>query len=67
MTRRAARITHDEVVRMVKALQTCGIAIGRVSFDGEKVDVITVDHGDFLKHGVDDDDDDEGLILEPKL
>jgi hypothetical protein len=40
MSRRAARITHDEVCRMVKAVRECGLSIGRVSFDGERLDIV---------------------------
>lgn len=40
MGRNAARITHDEVVRMVKAVRTCGLPIARVTFDGNRVDVV---------------------------
>lgn len=40
MSRRAARITHDEVRRMVKAVRDCGLSIGRVSFDGDRIDIV---------------------------
>lgn len=40
MSRRAARITHDEVCRMVKAMQSCGLQIGRVDFNGELLSVV---------------------------
>lgn len=40
MSRRAAKITTTEVKRFVTALQAAGIPIARVTFDGERVDVI---------------------------
>lgn len=40
MTRRAARITHDEVTRMVKAVRDLGLPIGRVIFDGSALSVV---------------------------
>lgn len=40
MTRRAARFTHDEVTRMVKAVRDLGLPIGRVIFDGSSLSVV---------------------------
>jgi hypothetical protein len=40
MTRRAARITKIEVERVIAAVQACGLPVARVTFDGERVDVI---------------------------
>jgi hypothetical protein len=40
MSRPAARITHTEVTRLIKAVQACGLPIARVTFDGEKVEVV---------------------------
>jgi hypothetical protein len=40
MTRRLARITHDEVTRMVKAVRDLGLPIGRVVFDGSSLSVV---------------------------
>lgn len=40
MSRRAARITHDEVTRMVKAVRDLGLPIGRVVFDGSALSVV---------------------------
>ncbi len=40
MGRRAAKITHDEVTRLVKAVTACGLPVQRVVFDGERVDVV---------------------------
>ena len=40
MGRNAARITQDEVVRMVKAVRSCGLPVARVTFDGQRVDVV---------------------------
>lgn len=45
MTRRAARITHDEVVRMLKAAKTAGLSIRNFSFDGGRV-TFEVNSGD---------------------
>ncbi|WP_141247173.1 hypothetical protein [Mesorhizobium sp. WSM3866] len=47
MSRRAARITHDEVTRIVKAVRDLGLPIGKVVFDGESLSVeIAQDDGD---------------------
>lgn len=40
MTRPAARITEDEVRRMVKAVAACGLPIARVTFDGAVINVV---------------------------
>lgn len=40
MSRTVARITQDEVARMVKAVRSTGLSIARVTFDGKRVDVI---------------------------
>lgn len=40
MPRRTSRISHDEVRRMVKAVQSCGLAIGKVVFDGHAISVV---------------------------
>lgn len=40
MTRRLARITHDEVRRAVKAVQACGLEVGGVEIDGSKIRVL---------------------------
>lgn len=40
MTRRTARIHHDEVARMIKAVNACGLTVGRVVFDGETISVV---------------------------
>lgn len=45
MTRRAARITHDEVVRMLKAAKSAGLSIRNFSFDGGRV-TFEVNNGD---------------------
>lgn len=41
MTRRAARITHSEVTRLIKAVLSSGLTVQRVTFDGERVEVVT--------------------------
>jgi hypothetical protein len=40
MGRHAARITHSEVVRLIKAVISSGLTVQRVTFDGERVDVV---------------------------
>lgn len=40
MSRRAARITHDEAFRMVKAVRSVGLSIGSVTFDGSKLEIV---------------------------
>lgn len=68
MSRRAARITHDEVCRMVKAVSSCGLPIGRVVFDGA---TLSVEIGSAGKDEVDNSTRHEGkvvpLLREPKL
>ncbi len=50
MARRPAKITHDEVTRLVKAVRACDLPIKRVTFDGERVDVVI---GEVSKEPVD--------------
>lgn len=38
--RRQARISHDEVTRIVKAVMLCGLKIERVDFDGATLSVV---------------------------
>ena len=45
MSRPAARITHDEVARMVKAVKGTGLPIRKVTYDGSRVEVV-IDNGD---------------------
>jgi len=40
MSRKAARITYDEVTRMVKAVRDLGLPINRIVFDGHRVSVV---------------------------
>lgn len=68
MTRRTARITHDEVTRMVKAVRDLGLPIGRVVFDGASLSVVIgVDIGDKLPAPSGQDNEPPKLIWEPKL
>lgn len=50
MSRTAARISHDEICRMVKAVRSCGLPVARVTFevaqDRARVEVIIGDSGD---------------------
>lgn len=52
MTRRAARITHDEVRRAVKAVQACGLTVGSVEIVGDRVRV-HVNNGDISSIPID--------------
>lgn len=54
MSRALARIKHDEVVRLVKAVRACGLDVSRVSFDGAKVDVIIGHSGEQAPTPVDE-------------
>ena len=40
MSRALARITHDEVVRMLKAARSAGVSIRSFSYDGTRVDIV---------------------------
>lgn len=54
MARRASRISHDEVRRMVKAIQSCGLAVGKVVFDGITISVVIGgDNGDIAPAAID--------------
>ena len=46
MSRRMARVTHDEITRMVKAVQDRGLSIGRVEYDGDLNRLAVVISGD---------------------
>ena len=59
MARRAAKITHDEVTRLVKAVKGCGLPVRRVTFDGDKVDVVI---GEPIKEEVDSQPDPKGNL-----
>jgi hypothetical protein len=43
MTRRASRITKVEVERLIAAVQARGLSVARVTFDGDRVDVVISD------------------------
>lgn len=54
MSRRQCRVSHDEVRRMVKAVQSCGLAVGKVIFDGDTVSVVIGgDNGERADQSVD--------------
>lgn len=40
MPRRAARITHDETVRVIKAARAAGIEIGAIRYTGDLLEII---------------------------
>lgn len=66
--RRAARITHDEVTRMVKAVRDLGLPIGKVVFDGNSVSVVIGgDSGERPEPEAMQDNGEPALIREPKL
>lgn len=68
MSRRAARITHDEVTRMVKAVRDLGLPIGRVIFDGVSLSVVIGgDSGEKLVQANSQDETVVPLIRKPKL
>lgn len=67
MTRALARIKHDEVVRLVKAIRACGLGVSRISFDGAKVDVIIGNSVEPDPPPVDERANAEGPIREPQL
>lgn len=68
MTRRAARITHDEVTRMLKAVRDLGLPIGRVVFNGTEVSVVIGgDIGERLEPAPTQDNEEQPLFSEPKL
>ena len=40
MTARRAKVTEIEVRRLIKAVRAAGLPIARVTFDGDRVDVV---------------------------
>jgi len=67
VSRASARVNHDEVVRMVKAVQRCGLPIGEVVYENGRVRlVIGGDSGNKVPPLVDAAGEDEGLIREPQ-
>lgn len=71
MTRRAARITHDEIARMIKGVRAGGLPIARVtmdvSFDRARIDVIIGDSGEKFAPAVDAGAEADPLLREPEL
>lgn len=68
MTRVLSRVKHDEVVRMVKAVQRCGLPIGEVVYENGKVRVVIGgDSGEKEQGRVDETDDRNGPLREPQL
>jgi len=68
MTRPAARITEDEVRRMVKAVAACGLPIARVTFDGSIINVV-IGSGDIGENRAEPGGQDQNkpvLIREPQ-
>lgn len=68
MTRRAAKITHDEVTRMVKAVRDLGLPIGRIVFNGFELSVVIGgDSGEKPEPDYGHDPKVVQLLREPKL
>lgn len=67
MSRIAARIRHDEVVRMVKAVRSCGLPVASVTFDGQTVRVNIGESGETVEQDVDREKERGGLIREPQV
>jgi hypothetical protein len=57
MSRVAARIRQDEVARMIRAAQSCGLHVKGVEFDGGKVAVMTGESGEKVPEPVDGGED----------
>ena len=64
MARRIARISQDEIARLIKAARSAGLSIARVTFDGHEVSVII---GDKEPVQVGTSPIDRGLLAEPEL
>lgn len=67
MGRATARLRHDEITRMVKAVQSCGLPVARVTFDGERVDVIIGESGEKAGASIDREAQRDAPIREPQL
>jgi hypothetical protein len=69
MTRRAARVTHDEVCRVIKAAQTMGLSIGNIRFFGDHFDLVikSGDSGEIAHAQTVQAPELEPLLTEPKL
>lgn len=67
MSRRLARITQDEVARMVKAVRSCGLTVSRIRFNGEVVDVIVVENVENAAPAIDEPGATRGPIREPQI
>jgi len=68
VSRALARIKHDEVVRMVKAVQRCGLPIGEVVYENGRVRLVIVgDSGNNAPPLVDEGDGADGPLREPQL
>jgi hypothetical protein len=66
VTRALARISQDEVARMVKAVRSCGLTIARITYDGKRVDVIIGDSGEKPAEPVDEEPERPRLLREPQ-
>lgn len=53
MSRIAARVRHDEIARMVKAVRSCGLPVSSVTFDGQTVRVNIGESGGNQIEGLD--------------
>lgn len=66
MSRRAAKVTEDEVRRMVKAVVGLGLAVSSVDFDGSRVSV-NIGYSGETRQPVVDDREEDAPLPEPKL
>lgn len=69
MSRARARITHDEVARLLKAARSAGVSIRSFSFDGNRVDFVVNDgdSGDIAPPPSIQPETLSPLLTEPKL
>lgn len=67
MSRVTARVRHDEITRMVKAVRSCGLPVASVTFDGQTVRVNIGESGETVEQDVDRNNERGGLIREPQV
>ena len=67
MSRPAARIKYDEVARLIRAATACGLAVTRIIYDGERVEIVTGSVGSLGVGPAPSPDDPPKLLREPQL
>lgn len=67
MGRPAARIKQDEVARMIRAAQSCGLRVNGVAFDGNKISVMIGESGEIADRGIDGGQQEDKPIREPQV